>query len=44
MKKETLNEVSKDLKNLHHKGEQSEFPMELMTALEKVLTPLGYLD
>ena len=44
MKKETLNEVSKDLKKLYLKGEQSEFPMELMTALEKVLTPLGYLD
>ena len=44
MKKETLNEVSKDLKKLYLNGEQSEFPMELMTALEKVLTPLGYLD
>ena len=44
MKKETLNEVSKDLKKLYLKGEQSEFPMELMTALEKVLTPLAYLD
>ena len=44
MKKETLNKVNKDLKKLYLKGEQSEFPMELMTALEKVLTPLGYLD
>ena len=44
MKKETLNKVNKDLKKLYLKGEQSEFPIELMTALEKVLTPLGYLD
>ena len=44
MKKETLNKVNLDLKKLYHKGEESEFPIELMAALEKVLTPFGYLD
>ena len=44
MKKETLNKVNLDLKKLYHKGEESEFPVELMAALERVLTPFGYLE
>jgi hypothetical protein len=44
MKKETFNKVNLDLKKLYHLGEQSDFPMELMTAIERVLTPLGYFD
>jgi len=44
MKKETLNKVNLDLKKLYHKGQESDFPIELMAALEKVLTPFGYLD
>ena len=44
MKKETLKKVNLDLKKLYRKGEESEFPVELMAALERVLAPFGNLD
>ena len=44
MKKETLKKVNLDLKKLYRKGEETEFPVELMAALERVLAPFGNLD
>lgn len=44
MKKETLKKVNLDLKKLYRIGEETEFPVELMAALERVLAPFGNLD
>ena len=44
MTKETLNKVNKDLKKLYDLNQKSDLPDELLTSIERILTPLGYFD